>query len=626
MLVRRCVAGGMGTYRPADKLRLRSGRLRMDSGLLTDVLPGGPAIAVPQGMPLLRTGSSARRTSRLLVLSAVFLLACSGNVKDATLPSAMPPNGKADEPSAPVNLPADDQGLLPTDACGSQLVPGPAQLRRLTNLELAGTLSSLFAGMPLPALDLIVDPSIDGFRNNAKALTVSTLHARRYSDVAAAVAVAATKAPAVLLAVGGCAPTTSACLKPFVDRFARRAFRRPPSAVESSALLALASQRGGLDGISDVIQAVLQSPSFLYRQDRGTPDAKTKLIKLDGYSMASRLSFWLWGGPPDDELLDAAASGALDSVEGVAARASMMLKKPNAAVAFSDFAHQWLRLSALDEVKVDEARYPAFDSNLKKSMIKEVDLLLSEFLQPGADVGKLFSARHSNVNAALGTSIYGMEIKSAVKQGLKADEFSRVDFSDDSRRGGLLSLPGILAAHGRDEKVWPILRGKFISESVLCSPPPPPPDNIPALPQAKQGESLRDQLARHRTDAACKGCHEGLEPVGFGLEQFDLLGRFRATDAQGLPLTGSGELPGFTPAKFDGARELGERLQTSPRTSACFARQVFRYAFGRQELEKDACTLNSLTKAFIAGNRDVGALVQDLVKSPSFRFAAQESQ
>lgn len=414
-------------------------------------------------------------------------------------------------------------------------------------------------------------------------------------------------------------------MKAFVDKVALRAFRREVPAEVKAALLSIATGRTGATGLSDFLSAVLQSPSFLYREDRGTLDARTKMIKLDGYSIASRLSFWLLGAPPDDALLEAAASGTLDNADGVASQAQALLKRTEASSAWKTFSEQWLRLSGLDDIQTDAARFPAFDQSLKQAMHQEATKFIGEFLKPGADFGAAFTARHSYVNQSLATAIYRTEIEGSAKQALRPNEFSLVEFGEATSRGGLLSLPGVLAANGRDERVWPILRGKFVSESLLCSPPPPPPANVPALPEPKPNETQREQLERHRSSPACKACHEGLEPIGFGLEQFDLWGRFRSVDGNGQTLTGEGELAGWAEPRFRGARELGQRLAKSPVVAACFARQVFRFAMGRHELDTDACTLNALTKDFIAGKRDVATLVTSLVTAPAFRYAAQES-
>jgi hypothetical protein len=192
-------------------------------------------------------------------------------------------------------------------------------------------------------------------------------------------------------------------------------------------------------------------------------------------------------------------------------------------------------------------------------------------------------------------------------------------------RAGLLTQGSFLTVHGREEGLAPIVRGKFVRESLLCEPPPPPPDNVPPLPEQKGTESVRARLEAHRTNPACTACHAAIDPIGLGLEQYDLTGRFRVKDAGGNALTGKGRVEGLDKPDYTGGVELAGKLRGAAQFPGCFATQVFRYGFGRDAGVGDACALDAVTAAFKQQDHALPALLLALVGSDSFRYASEEA-
>ncbi|HZI13034.1 MAG TPA: DUF1592 domain-containing protein, partial [Myxococcus sp.] len=331
--------------------------------------------------------------------------------------------------------------------------------------------------------------------------------------------------------------------------------------------------------------------------------------------LASRLSFLLLGRPPDDALLDLAASGGLDTAEGVAnaARGLLAASPQQARDAMRTFYTQWLSLQRLDTAQRTPERYPAWSPQLRDAMREEVYRVFDHFIWEGQrDFLGVLTARHTYVNPVL-AGFYGLTPPSPTGWG-------EVRLEEGGPRSGLLTMAGLLTVTADHEGVAPILRGKFVRMQLLCRPPPPVPDNVPTFPEAVPGESDRERLARHRKDPSCSGCHNLMDPIGFGLEQYDAIGAFRQKDSQGHTLTAEGAVYGMDPPEFRGPAELGQRLRASPDTSACVVKQVFRWATGRYEQQADECTLEALTRSFRSSGNDLPALLVSLTASDAFRY------
>jgi hypothetical protein len=558
----------------------------------------------------MRKSSRGHGRLRALLLSAALgLAACKSE------PPSGPPTGGPTQ-----NGPPDDPGNTDNPVKCAEVKPGPQYSRRLTNAEYESSLQALTGG----SSPLVAQLPADGyagefaFNNHAAVLRVSTAHAEAYALIAEKVAADVMASAARREKVLGCSLSKgSACLESFIKSFGRRAYRRPLTDEELASLRKLATaEQDPAVGAALALQAMLQSPHFLYRVELGAPSPeRTGFNKLNGFELATRLSFLLLGQPPDDTLLDLAASGGLDTAEGVAqaARGLLAASPQQARESVRTFYSQWLSLQRLDTAQRTPERYPAWSPELRDAMREEVHRVFDHFIWEGEhDFLGVLTARHTYVNPVL-ARFYGLTPSNPTGWG-------EVRLEEGGPRGGLLTLAGLLTVTADHEGVAPILRGKFVRMQLLCKPPPPVPDNVPTFPEAVPGESDRDRLARHRKDPSCSGCHNLMDPIGFGLEQYDAIGAFRTKDSQGHTLTAEGSVMGMEPADFRGPAELAQRLRASPDTSACVVKQVFRWASGRYEQKADACTLERLTASFRDSGHDLPALLVSLTSSDAFRY------
>ena len=512
------------------------------------------------------------------------------------------------------------QGTDPGGACRTtEAFRSP--LRRLTRLEYNNTVRDLLGDASAPADRFPPDEVSGGFSNNAAVLGVSPLLAEKYQEAAEALAAAAVKnVPALLGEPCDVVGDEQACARQFVERFGRRVYRRPLDIAERDRLLALytVGRQGGTfaEGIEVVLRAMLQAPAFLYRlegQRAGKPAGGGALAPLDGWEVATRLSYLLWGTMPDDRLFAAAERNQLRTADEVAAMARTMLDDRRARPMVAEFHRQWLGL-AVDRAPKDTAVYPAFDEALKAGMAAESSAFVEQvYFAPAAErrsLTALFTSPQGFVNPAL-ARLYGV---AAPAGGAPA----AVSLPPD-QRPGLLSRGAFLAVHALPDQSSPIHRGKVLREQVLCEEmPPQPPGLVVTPPEVDPRRSTRERFAVHARDAACAGCHRLMDPIGFGFERYDGIGRYRATDGGG-PVDDSGEViaddgSGFT---FNGARELGEKLATSPKVSACLATQWYRYAFGRLDGPGDRCSLQQV-KAVVNGGGDLRELLVALVRTEAF--------
>jgi hypothetical protein len=567
----------------------------------------------------IRSGGSRRRSGRpawpglvaafaSLVLGTVACGAGSGPGGDQTAGgSGPPPAGQGPPPGT--------SGPGPDQTCSSEQLRAP--LRRLTRGEYNATVRDLLGDRTAPADRFPPDEVSGGFSNNASLLGVSPLLAEKYQEAAEALAAAAVKDVGALVACDLARTGEEACARLFVERFGRRAYRHPLSAAERDRLLALYAlgRQGGsfAEGIEVVLRAVLQAPAFLYRLEGGRPaTAGAALAPLDGYQVATRLSYLLWGTMPDDRLFAAAEGNQLGSAEQVVAMARTMLQDPRARPVIAEFNRQWLGLAA-DRVAKDAQVYPAFDDELRAGLAAETTAFAEE-VYFGADhsLAALFTSARGFVNPAL-ARLYGVPAPAGAGVQpvmLSADE-----------RPGLLTRAAFLAVHALPDQSSPIHRGKLVREQVLCEPmPPQPPGLMVTPPEVDSRRPTRERFAQHAQDAACAVCHRLMDPIGFGFERYDGIGRYRASDGGG-PVDDGGEViagdgTGFT---FRGVRQLGEKLAASPTVAACLATQWYRFAFGRLEGPGDRCSISQVQAAFVQ-SRDLQQLLLTLVRTDAFRY------
>lgn len=522
-----------------------------------------------------------------------------------------PSSGGADDGSASAGEDGtaggdDTEDSSGGDAACDEALP-PVLMRRLSHAEYRYTVDDLFGeGLPDPTQSFPPEAVIGNFDNNRETSEISDVLVERYRDAAElvvdAVLADATRREAIV------ACESAACLEELVRTFGRRAWRRPLEDDEVARLVALGSSPADPDdafgGSRAVLEALLQSPNFLYRIEVGTPDVEGRL-KLSGYEVASRLSYLVLASTPTNELLDAAESGALDDPDGIEAAARELLADPRAPERLGNFYAQWLDLRRLDDATRDEADYPAWTESLRASMRGEVDRLLREHLLGGADVLDALTAEYAWVDAEL-AALYGLPAP--------ASGFAPVPTQPQHERGGLLTTAAVLTVTGREGVTTPIIRGRFIREALLCDDLPPPPPDVPVVPDPIEGEGERERLERHRTDPACAGCHALLEPLGYGLARYDAIGSLRDDD-----VSAEGSFDGSEEPDFDGAAQLQSLLRDDPAVASCLVRHVHRYAFGRVEADIDACTIDQLELAFADAGRSFEELVVALVRSDAFR-------
>ncbi len=464
-------------------------------------------------------------------------------------------------------------------------------MRRLSNLEYVHTVTDLFGGQAALALTFIPEARVDGFDNNAEGRSVSNTLALQYYTAAEKLAAAATANLAALLPCDPAARGEAVCLDQFLDGFGKRAWRRPLESAERDGLkqtFTQARQSSFADGIAAVIQVMLLSPQFMYRVERGATAAGDHL-RLTGYELASRLSYLLWGSMPDDQLLAAAEGGGLQTADEVLAQARRMLADPRAARAAGRFSDQWLRLEEIPALE-KEAIYASFKPELRPALHAEARALFEEVLWKGdGKLDTLLTAPYTFLNGPL-AAFYGVK-------GPSGDSFQKLTL-DPKQRAGFLSQGGLLGVLGVNDGGLTSLvyRGVFVRERLLCQhvsdPPPDAPDMQPAFDPATT--SARKWSQDRQKIPLCGACHAAFDPIGLGFENFDGVGLYRTTD-HGQPVDASGELLGTdVDGPFTGVPELAMKLAGSRQVHDCLATQLFRWGYGREATERDACTLDRL--------------------------------
>ncbi|HRI71423.1 MAG TPA: DUF1592 domain-containing protein, partial [Polyangium sp.] len=444
--------------------------------------------------------------------------------------------------------------------------------------------------------------------------------AEQYMVASEKVARRAMLQPEALLPCAPVAGEERACAGKFVTTFGRRAYRRPLESDEVSRLLAVYdwgfTEVGFSRGIELVIQAMLQSPHFLYRVEFGMPNLIEKdIIALTPHEVASRLSYMLWSSMPDAELFAAADAGRLGTAQEIETQARRMLEDPRARQAVANFNAQWLGLSHMESMKKDPATYPKYDESLRPLWREETMAFLDDVIFDGqGDVATLFTATHSVMNAQLAT-FYGIE------GGPTTEAFVRVEL-DPARTAGVLTQGSVLAVTGKPNQSSPVHRGKFVRERLLCQTIPPPPNNVVATPPDLAPDlTTRERYSEHSENPSCAGCHIKMDPIGFGFEHYDGIGLWRDAE-NGLPVDDTGEILDTRniDGPFDGVVDLGRKLAESEEARQCVATQWFRYGYGRAEGADDYCTMKDLQETFAAKKFNIKELLVALTQTDSFRY------
>ncbi|MBL8216446.1 MAG: DUF1592 domain-containing protein [Bryobacterales bacterium] len=414
-----------------------------------------------------------------------------------------------------------------------------------------------------------------------------------------------------------CKEKTAACARTIVSQFAGRAFRRPVTALEveqAFGLYTLARKHGDSfeEGILTALQSVLVSPHFLYRVERDRPAISGKTgAPISDYELASRLSYFLWSSMPDAELLRVAGQGTLRQPAVLQAQVKRMLGDEKARALVENFAGQWLQFRNIDVLKPDIEKFPMFEDSLRLSMRRETELFIEHIVRQDRSVLEFLDADYTFVNERL-ARFYGIP-------NVLGPEFRKVDMKGTTRGGGVLAHASVLTISSYSTRTSPVLRGKWIMENILNSPPPAPPPAVPSLDDSKVGSAgtLRQQMEEHRKNPACASCHSRMDPLGFGLENFDAVGAWRTEDGK-FPVDASGALPdGRT---FKGPLELKALLKTDQdRFVRGLTEKLLTYALGRGLERYDRPALATITSKLPAGEYRFSTLVYEIVNSLPFQ-------
>lgn len=503
--------------------------------------------------------------------------------------------------------------------------PGDSVIRRLNRTEFRNTVRALLGHDGDPAAGLGPDPVTFGFDNNAEALAVTTPQAGEYLLAAEQLAQYATT-DARLPALLGCdatiltaAPATqTACVTAWLPTFGRRAYRRPLTAAESSALLATyarGADESFVDGVQMLLTRVLLSPDFMYRVELGAPvPGDSEVVRLTSWELASRLSYLLWQSMPDDELLDAADSGQLETPAQIAAQVDRLLADPRARATTRDYFRQLLGLDGL-------ANYSKADqpSSLAPLLRAETEAFVDHVVWDGeGTLRELLSASYTFIPFELG-NLYAVPLN-AFPPGALPGELHRVEL-DPAQRAGVLTHASLMSILATPTSSRPIARGKFVRETLLCAAVPPPPPGVNATPPPPDpAATTRKQYEQHASDPACSGCHATFDGLGFAFEHYDADGRYRVTD-NGFPVDASGTVPDLDlGGPFADAVELSLRLADHELALQCASKQMLRFGYGRVEGPSDQCTVDQLAADFIAADGDIKSLLKALTTTEAFLY------
>lgn len=544
-------------------------------------------------------------------------------------------NGEMPPRSAPV--PSLDQreqftkwvnSALQAGACAAGITPGPALIRRLNRDEYTATVRDLLdiqmdIGHALPA----DGAGGEGFDNAAETLFLSPLHSEKYMDLAKFAmdfAFKEYKSRAKLL-VAKPGPTVSqdqaahAILKAFLPR----AFRRPvdESGIAPYMDLFQAARKQGEpfeSSISFALRGALVSPLFLFRSEPANSSSEPRAI--DEYALASRLSYFLWGSMPDELLFDIAAAGKLHDPEVLKQLLPRMLRNDKSLGFVQRFVEQWLRTRELSTDKAPDVKlFPAYasDEELRSDIRLQPVLFLRELFLRDLPLLNLLDSKYTIGTSSLAKH-YGLKLP-LLKNALKQPQW--VELPEGSHRGGLLGMPAVLEVSSYPYRTSPVLRGTWILDSILGTPPPPPPPNVPALEEAHEGaapKSVRERLTQHRANPVCASCHARIDPLGFALENFDAIGRWRDEDG-GKPVDTSSELADGT--KFAGPDELRTiLLERKDLFIRNLTNKMLGYALGRGLTLKDSCTVDSIVAQLKQNDYRAQTLIEAIVLSVPFRY------
>jgi hypothetical protein len=407
------------------------------------------------------------------------------------------------------------------------------------------------------------------------------------------------------------------CARQILARLIRRAYRRPVQEADLDKPLELyreAAQQDGFEaGIEFALSYILISPEFLFRVERDPQEVKPgTAYPISDLELASRLSFFLWSSLPDAELLELAERGRLSDPEILRGQTRRMLTDRRSRALVENFAGQWLYLRNLDSITPDARLFPDFDDNLRQAFRRETELFFESIMQDDRSVLELLQSDYTFLNERLAKH-YGIPH-------VYGSRFRRVELDRESGRGGLLRHGSILCATSYANRTSPVIRGKWILENILGTPPPPPPPNVPALNEVSVSAKLpvRERLTQHRADPTCASCHQLIDPVGFALENFDAVGRWRELD-NGIPVDSTGGLPDGR--NVEGIEGLEQGLLDRPEMFVgTLTEKLLTYAIGRGVEHYDAPAIRKIVREAAADDYRFSSVIEGIVMSTPFRM------
>ncbi len=407
------------------------------------------------------------------------------------------------------------------------------------------------------------------------------------------------------------------CAKRILASLARKAYRRPVDDEDLKPLLEFyrrGHKEGGFEaGIETALSSLLVNPQFLFRIQRDPPAVPPgTAYRIEGVELASRLSFFLWSSAPDEELLNLAAKGELSQPDVLEKQVRRMLADDRSQSLVASFASQWLYLRNLDSVTPDMRLFPDFDDNLRQALRRETEMFFASVLREDRSVLDLLKADHTYLNERLAKH-YGIPH-------VYGSRFRRVSLDEESHRGGLLRQGSILTVTSYATRTSPVIRGHWVLQNLVGAPPPPPPPDVPALKDNTVSSllSIRERLKQHRTNAACASCHQQMDPVGFSLENFDAVGRWRKTDA-GQAIDAAG---GFVDgSEFSGVSGLEQALLNRPELFVqTLTEKLLTFGLGRGIEYYDAPAVRQIVQHARADNYRFSRLIIGVVKSTPFQM------
>lgn len=513
--------------------------------------------------------------------------------------------------------------VVPPSACNGTISPGRSPLRRLNAREYDNTVRDLVATTKSYSATFPADNRGVGFSNNADSLLTDNLLAEGYQKAAEEMAAAA------VMNLGALAPACNAttmgaatCAKSFIQAFGKKAFRRPLTDAEVTRYQTIftTGSTGATynDGISLVIEAMLQSPMFLYRVEIGTPTAANPAVaSLTPFELASRMSYFLWQSKPDDTLIAAAEAGKLATSEDIATQANRMLQMQNdgSRQMVTQFHREWLYLTDVLLGDKPVSLFPDWTDALRTDLFTEADTFVNQVFWNDGKLGTLLTAPYSYMNSRV-AKFYGLPAPAGTA-------FVQVNL-DTTQRTGLLTSAAFLAANANPDQSSPIRRGRFVREQIMCETIQPPPNDLMiVVPPVTDGTTTRERFSAHHAQVLCASCHQMMDPVGFAFESFDAIGKWRTMDG-GKTVDTSGEIKLANDPKLNGpingAIDLVTKLGASPEVAGCVATQWFRWGTGRMEGPEDACSLETVGKEFTKASYDMRALPLAVMKTDAFRY------